>query len=77
MNQVQTDLIEALRRELPAVFSRQVAAQYLKGVFTAGGLAVMDSKGTGPGGVRIGRVVAYEKENFLRWLESRMENKTE
>ena len=48
--------IEALRQTLPPTFSRQVA----------------DSKGEGPGGVRLGRCVAYERESFLAWLERRI-----
>ena len=65
--------VEALRSTLPPTFSRKVAADAIKGVFSAGRLATLDSMGEGPGGVRIGRVVAYERETFLRWLESRMD----
>lgn len=65
--------ISALRQTLPPTFSRKVAADALKGVFSAGRLATLDSKGEGPGGVRIGRVVAYERESFLSWLEGRMD----
>lgn len=65
--------VESLRNVLPPTFSRKVAADALKGVFSAGRLATLDSMGEGPGGVRIGRVVAYERETFLRWLEGRMD----
>lgn len=65
--------VEALRQTLPPTFSRAVAADALKGVFSVGRLATLDSMGKGPGGVRIGRVVAYERETFLAWLESRMD----
>ena len=64
--------LEALRKELPPTFSRQVAAEALKGIYSAGRLYTLDSMGKGPGGVRIGRVVAYEKGAFLRWLEGRI-----
>ena len=70
---MNTEFISALRQTLPPTFSRAVAADALKGVFSAGRLANLDSMGEGPGGVRIGRVVAYERETFLRWLESRMD----
>lgn len=70
---MSSSFVEALRQTLPPTFSRSVAADALKGVFSAGRLATLDSKGEGPGGVRIGRVVAYERESFLRWLESRMD----
>lgn len=70
---MNTAFIEALRKTLPPTFSRQVAAGALKGVISAGRLANLDSLGAGPGGVRIGRVVAYERESFLHWLAGRME----
>lgn len=65
--------LEALRTSLPATFSRQEAARHLKGIYSAGGLANLDSEGRGPGGVRLGRIVAYEKESFLAWLEGRIQ----
>lgn len=64
--------IEALRQTLPPTFSRQVAAANLAGIYSAGRLATLDSKGEGPGGVRLGRCVAYERESFLAWLEERI-----
>ena len=65
--------VEALRNTLPPTFSRQVAAEALKGIYSAGRLATLDSKGEGPGGVRIGRCVGSERETYLRWLEGRMD----
>ena len=64
--------IEALRQTLPPTFSRQVAAANLAGIYSAGRLANLDSKGEGPGGVRFGRVVCYTRENFLSWVERRI-----
>ncbi|GAB7492704.1 hypothetical protein Bwad001_14280 [Bilophila wadsworthia] len=64
--------IEALRQALPPTFSRQVAAEALKGIYSAGRLCTLDSMGKGPGGVRLGRCVAYERESFLSWLEGRI-----
>ena len=64
--------IEALRQTLPPTFSRQVAAANLSAIYSAGRLANLDSKGEGPGGVRIGRVVCYARENVLSWLERRL-----
>lgn len=46
--------IEALRQALPPTFSRQVAAEALKGIYSAGRLCTLDSMGKGPGGVRLG-----------------------
>lgn len=68
-----THFMEALRQALPATFSRQVAAEHLKGIYSAAGLANLDCAGKGPGGIRLGRIVAYEKESFLAWLEGRMQ----
>lgn len=41
--------IEALRQALPPTFSRQVAAEALKGIYSAGRLCTLDSMGKGPG----------------------------
>lgn len=41
--------IEALRQTLPPTFSRQVAAANLAGIYSAGRLSNLDSKGEGPG----------------------------
>lgn len=65
--------IEALRQSLPPTFSRQVAADALKGIYSAGRLATLDSRGEGPGGLRLGRVVGYERESFLAWLAGRID----
>lgn len=60
--------VEALRNTLPPTFSRQVAAEALKGIYSAGRLATLDSKGEGPGGVRIGRCVGMSgKRSCAGW----------
>ena len=50
---MDTTFLEALRKELPPTFSRQVAAEALKGIYSAGRLCTLDSMGKGPGGVRL------------------------
>lgn len=65
-------LISSLRDSLPAVFTREEAARQLGGLLSAKTLANMDAHGTGPTlKQRIGKKVAYERESFLVWLESR------
>ena len=64
--------INSLRNSLPAVFTREEAAKQLGGLLCAKTLANMDAHGTGPMvKQRIGKKVAYERETFLAWLESR------
>jgi hypothetical protein len=60
-----------LEKELPPVFTRNVAANLLGGLFSAHSLRNLDSKKKGPQvKIRFGRKVAYEKENFLKWLKN-------
>lgn len=70
---MNTTFLEALRNTLPPTFSRQVAAESLKGIYSVGALANLDAKGKGPGDTRFGRCVAYERETFLQWLARRIE----
>jgi len=69
----QQKMIEGLRKELPAMFTRKVASQKTGGYLAPGTLANMDSRGEGPGGVLMGKIICYERESFLAWLEKRME----
>ena len=64
-------LIDRLRLELPPVFPRKTASKMTGGYLATGTLANLDSKGEGPGGVRTGKSVLYEREAFLSWLEKR------
>lgn len=68
-------IIEALRKNLPTTFSRQVIAQHLSGIYSVSTLANLDSRKEGPPCERIGRCVMYERESFLVWLESRFKRK--
>jgi len=69
-------LINSLRQELPPVFSRKVASRMTGGLFAPGTLANLDSMGQGPGGVRVGKAIAYERERFLAWFEKRLVKKS-
>ncbi len=65
--------IESLSKNLPPTFSRAVAAEHLKGIFSKQTLANIDCKGEGAPSVHVGRTVCYERESFLAWLEGRMQ----
>ena len=52
---------------------RQLKEKGVEIYFEKENIWTLDSKGEGPGGVRIGRCVGYERETFLRWLEGRMD----
>ena len=62
-----------LKESLPAIFTREVAAQKTGGIFTARTLSNLDSAGKGPSVKRtLGSKVVYEKENFIEWLEGKL-----
>lgn len=44
---MDTTFLEALRKELPPTFSRQVAAEALKGIYSAGGCVLSTPWGRG------------------------------
>lgn len=65
-------IIDRLRLELPPVFTRKIVAKLIGGYLTVGSLANLDSLGEGPGGIRAGKSILYERETFLEWLAKRM-----
>lgn len=65
-------LINRLRSELPPVFPRKTASKMTGGYLATGTLANLDSRGEGPGGIRTGKSILYEREAFLIWLKKRM-----
>lgn len=67
------DFFRHLRKNLPDVFTRQVAAEKIGGIFSAMTLSNLDSAGKGPTKrMCCGAKVIYEKENFISWLESKL-----
>jgi predicted DNA-binding transcriptional regulator AlpA len=60
-----------LAKELPPIIARDHVEKLLGGVISAKTLANLDSIGTGPKRMRIGRKVAYRTEDLLDWLASR------
>jgi hypothetical protein len=69
----QNPLIEKLRLELPFCFTRNQVNDLTGGVINSKTLANLDSLKKGPARFRVGRLVTYERETFLDWLEARMQ----
>ena len=65
-------MIDRLREILPPIFTRKFVCAHLGGYISAGHLANLDSAKMGPGGIRVGKVVLYERESFLEWLYQRL-----
>lgn len=70
------DFLDGLRTLLPPIFTRETASKMIGGIFTPRTLSNFDAAGRGPRKkIRVGKRVAYEKEDFLKWLEGRILNK--
>jgi len=68
-----TNFFTTLEKELPPLFTRQLASQKTGGLISAKTLSNLDSLNRGPSvKVRIGSKVGYERANFLQWLRGRM-----
>lgn len=67
------NIIGSLKATLPPVFSREEAARQLGGLICAKTLSNLDALGKGPSvKLRVGKKVAYERDNFLKWLNSQI-----
>ena len=67
------DFLKNLEKELPPIFSRQIAAKKSGGLISVKTLSNLDSLHKGPSvKVRIGSKIGYERTDFLQWLRSRM-----
>ena len=66
-------LINKLRADLPLCFTRAQVSSLTGGWINPKTLANLDSLKKGPPRFRTGRVVVYEREAFLDWLEGRMQ----
>lgn len=62
-----------LADELPAIITRKDISTYFGSFISPKYLANLDSQKKGPLKYRIGRKVVYRKEDFLAWLEARIE----
>jgi hypothetical protein len=61
-----------LREKLPPIFTRKHVEKLTGGLLTAVNLRKYDVLGRGPKAFKIGRLVGYEKDSFLEWLEQRV-----
>lgn len=67
---------DALEKELPPVFTRDVASRCMGGLLSPKSMSNADAMGIGPSvRVRIGKKVAYERASFMTWLRQRLEGK--
>ncbi len=66
---------ETLRNALPLIFPRKDLPKYIGSLISTGYMANLDSEGQGPKSRRIGGNVVYERESFVKWLESRIADK--
>jgi len=69
---MENALVAQLRATLPLVFKRSQVGELTGGMVNTKTLANLDSQGKGPARFRLGKLVAYEREAFLTWLENRM-----
>lgn len=63
-------IIQNLKNSLPPVFGRKAVQEYLGQIITARTLANLDCYKKGPPRKYLGKTVVYERESFLKWLET-------
>ena len=64
---------DALEKELPPVFTRNVASKCMGGLLSAKTMSNADAMGVGPSvRVRVGKKIAYERTSFMTWLRQKL-----
>lgn len=63
--------LDQLRKTLPPVIARCQIDRYLGGLVARGSMQNLDSEGRGPRKIRMGKKVAYLREDLVSWLEER------
>ena len=64
-----------LSETLPPTFARKAVTKLTWGMVNHRTLANLDSQKQGPAGkFRVGQQVWYERDSFLAWLQSRLQN---
>lgn len=66
-----TDPYVEIERNLPIVIARSEVPRLLGNLISAGRLANLDSEGSGPPKVRLGRKVGYLRGPFIAWMRAR------
>lgn len=65
---------DKLEKELLPIFTREEVSNKIGGLFKAKTLSSLDALSKGPSvKIKIGKKVAYEKENFIYWLKSKIQ----
>lgn len=64
---------EDLRDSLPAIIARTEVGRLTGGLINPRSLANLDAEGSGPVRFKLGRKVAYLREDFIAWLRSRVQ----
>lgn len=70
-----TEKLETLRKDLPPIIARHDIERLLGGLITKGYLQNLDSEGLGPEKIRIGRKIAYMRDDLIAFLQRRASNK--
>lgn len=65
------DLYADLESNLPLIIARSEVPRLLGGLISSGRLANLDSEGSGPPKVRLGRKIGYPRGPFVAWMRSR------
>lgn len=72
----ESQIIRKLRSELPPTFARTEVDQLCGGIIASRTIANLQSLGQGPGGAfRVGRKMCLQRDEFLDWLASRINEK--
>lgn len=65
------DVYSELEQSLPLVFTRREVSRLLGGLISCGRLANLDSEGSGPPKIRLGKKVGYPRGPFIAWMRAR------
>jgi len=67
-------IINKLTESMPPVFTRKELPKLLGGILTVGHICNLDAAKQGPPRLRLKRHVIYERDSFLEWFKSYLEN---
>ncbi len=70
---MKENLQKTLEASLPPMVPRVGIREKYGVPYSDGYLANCDSLGTGPGAIRVGNRVCYEKNSLIKWLLDRIE----
>lgn len=70
-NSIEAHLAK-LKETLPLFITRKMAGEHLEGIISPRTLANLDRVDAGPPSIRIGKKIAYQRDDFLEWLKNRI-----